>query len=67
MTFPTPKSVRRNGRHAASPTLLAQAVTSKLEDGNLKSAIRLLCSDDNPAHPSLKNLSKLNRNIRKHH
>lgn len=32
--------------------MLAQAVTAKLEDGNIKAAIRLLNSDDTPAAPS---------------
>ena len=51
--------------HAASrkstppDTLLAQAVSSKLEDGNIRAAIRLLCSEDSPAPPSLENLHKL--------
>ena len=44
---------------AASPTTLAQEVTSKLEDGNLRAAIRLLCSEDTPAPPSLEKLNKL--------
>jgi len=57
---PTPRSAGSIGHHAASPTtMLAQAVTSKLEDGNLRAAIRLLCSEDTPAPPSLENLSKL--------
>lgn len=35
---------------------LAQAVAAKLEDGNLRVAIRLLNSDDTPAAPSEENL-----------
>ena len=31
---------------------LAKAVTSKVEDGNIKAALRLLCSDDRPADSS---------------
>jgi len=40
-------------------TLLAQAVSSKLEDGNIRAAIKLLCSEYSPAPPSLENLHKL--------
>ena len=39
--------------------VLAQAVSAKLEDGNLKAAIRLLISDDAPAVPSKEGLAKL--------
>ena len=39
--------------------LLAQAVSSKLEDGNLKTAIRILSSDDGPVKPSADSLHKL--------
>jgi len=38
---------------------LAQAIRSKLEDGNLRAAIRLLNSDDTPALPSRDNLARL--------
>src|SRR5215831_15460391 len=31
---------------------LAKAVTSKVEDGNIRAALRLLCSDDKPTEPS---------------
>jgi len=48
------------GHRALSPDqLLAQAVTSKLEDGNLRAAIRLMCSDDTAAQPSPENVLKL--------
>ena len=57
---PSPKSVGSTGHQVASPTTtLAQAVTSKLEGGSLRAAIRLLCSEDTPAPRSLENLSKL--------
>ena len=47
-------------RKAGSATVqLAQAVTAKLEEGNLKAAIRLLVSDDTPALPSPDGLAKL--------
>ena len=38
---------------------IAQAVTAKLEEGNMKAAIRLLVSDDTPALPSADGLAKL--------
>ena len=38
---------------------LRQAVAAKLEDGNIKAAIRLLMSDDTPAAPSVESLDKL--------
>jgi len=38
---------------------LAKAISSKLEDGNVKAAVRLLCSDDAPAQPSPESLAQL--------
>ena len=38
---------------------LAKAISSKLEDGNVKAAVRLLFSDDAPAQPSLESLAQL--------
>ena len=32
-------------------SLLAQTVSAKLEEGNLKAAIRIMCSDDCPGKP----------------
>jgi len=32
---------------------LAQVVAAKLDDGNLCAAVRILCSEDSPAQPSL--------------
>ena len=40
-------------------SLLAQAVSAKLEEGNLKAAIRILTSDDSPAEPSRETFAKL--------
>ena len=37
----------------------AKAVTSKLEEGNCKAAIRLICSDDRPATDSAETLDAL--------
>ena len=53
----TPDLTRQNNK--SSSALLAQAISAKLEDGNLKAAIRLLCSDDSPADPSPDTLQKL--------
>ena len=39
-------------KHSDPSSTLAQAVNSKPEDGNLRSEIRLVCSDDVPAMPS---------------
>ena len=44
---------------ADSPHLLARAVATKLEDGNLKAAVRLLVSDEAPVMPSAESLAKL--------
>jgi len=40
-------------------TLLSQAVTAKLEDGNIRAAIRILNSEDTPEPPCLASLSQL--------
>ena len=39
--------------------LLAAAVTSKIEDGNIKAAVRTLVSDDKPAADTLETLASL--------
>jgi len=46
-------------KSSSTATMLAQAVAAKLEDGNLKAAIRLLVSDEEPAAPSADGLAKL--------
>ena len=38
---------------------LANAVAAKIEDGNIKAAIRILCSDDRPANDSIETLEAL--------
>ena len=38
---------------------LAAAITSKLEAGNFRAAVRLLCSDDVPASPTAETLEAL--------
>ena len=46
-------------RPADPATQLRQAVASKLEDGNLRAAIRILCSDDAPLPVSEDSLAQL--------
>ena len=48
-----------NRRDATGDSKLSQAVAAKLEDGNVRAAVRLLMSDDLPAEPSTDNLIKL--------
>ena len=43
----------------SSPTTLSQAISAKLEDGNVRAAVCLLMSADSPAVPSLKSLKAL--------
>jgi len=40
---------------------LSQAVSAKLEDGNIRAAIRLLMSEDTPAAPSAESFDKLSQ------
>jgi len=49
--------VRR--RNEDPDSQLARVVAAKLEDGNLRAAVRILCSEDSPAQPSLDGLAKL--------
>ena len=44
-------------RQATTESMLCQAVTAKLEEGNMRAAIRLLMSDDTPASPSVESLA----------
>ena len=53
----TPDLTRQNNKSPSA--LLAQAISARLDDGNLKAAIRLLCSDDSSADPSPDTLLKL--------
>ena len=46
-------------RPTPSRSTLAQAVSAKLEDGNLRAAIRLVSSDDEPVTPSAETLASL--------
>ena len=50
----------QNARRKNSPTsTISQAVSAKLEDGNVRAAIRLLMSEDSQAVPSPQSLSEL--------
>jgi len=52
-------SDKQTGRSASDSALLSQAVAAKLEDGNVRAAIRILNSEESPEPPSLASLSKL--------
>jgi len=41
-----------NSKRSDHKSILAQIISTKLEDGNLWAAIRLVCSDDVPATPA---------------
>ena len=43
------ESVRRKSKAFDPDASLAAAVTSKMEEGNMRAAVRLLCSDERPA------------------
>jgi len=47
-------------RHRQSTAALSQAVSAKLEDGNVRAAVRILMSDDSPASHSPESLEELN-------
>jgi hypothetical protein len=49
----------RLNKRSSPDSLVAQAVAAKLEDGNIRAAIRILTSDDTPAVPSEESLAKL--------
>ena len=53
--YPTQNAQRKNSRTST----ISQAVSAKLEDGNVRAAIRLLMSQDSPAVPSPQSLSEL--------
>jgi len=46
-------------QHRRSTTTLSQAISTKLEDDNVKAAIRILMSEDSPAVPSAESLQAL--------
>jgi len=55
-----PRAEGSSGLHSTSSSaMFPPAIRSKLEDGNLRAAIRLLSSDDTPALPSADNLARL--------
>jgi len=48
-----------SSRRLSDDAILAQVIAAKLEDGNIRAAIRILCSDDTPAAPSEETLARL--------
>jgi len=48
-----------NSKRSDPWSTLAQAISTKLEDGNLQAAIRLVCSDDVAATPAEETLTSL--------
>ena len=52
-------TVDRSRRPVSSSALLFQIITSMLEDGNIKAAVRILNSDEKPSTPSEQTWSKL--------
>ena len=60
MLQPARRQYNNNNKHnKRASTLLAQAVSAKLEDGNLKAAIRIISSDESPAQPAAESLQRL--------
>ena len=56
---PAQNTDNSHNRRASTNNTLSQAITAKLEDGNVWAAIRLLISDDTVAAPSVESLAKL--------
>lgn len=52
-------SCHPSARHPKSQISLSQAIASKLEDGNVRAAVRLLTSQESPATPSAETLASL--------
>ena len=52
-------SSRTNRQHLSNDEVRARAVMAKIEDGNLRAAVRIICSDDAPAPDSLETLNAL--------
>ena len=63
--LPFEDSVKTNSNHSKKSQnepmkYLASAVAAKIEDGNIKAAVRILCSDDHPAKNSADTLRAIN-------
>ena len=52
-------SSRRKGGSLSAEELRAKAAVSKLEDGNIRAAVRIICSSDEPAADSVATLNAL--------
>jgi len=58
---PSVSRTRRNDKGYDRSKYLAQAVSSRLEDGDIKGALRLLCSDDVPVEDSPRVIEELQK------
>ena len=54
-----PRQMTRRNVQRSSSELLAAAVSSKIEQGNLKAAVRIVCSNEAPAPPNAETADKL--------
>ena len=54
-----PLDIHQKPRKVNGEEQLAKATTAKLEDGDFKAALRLICSEDIPAIPSVETKDKL--------
>ena len=57
MTLPIPQTTLEDSPHTRNKNknasaLLAAAVSAKIEDGNIRSAVKIICSEDKPAENS---------------
>ena len=60
-TIPDSRPQRKHRNRDTEDLRLAAAITSKIEAGNMRAAIRLLCSDDKPAAATAKTLEELEK------
>ena len=58
-SIPERRCAERQRRQTSSRASLSQAVSAKLEDGNVRAVIRILMSQDSPAAPSPESVSAL--------
>ena len=61
ITIPESQPQRKHGKRDTEDRRLASAITSQSEAGNMRAAIRLLCSDDKPAAATAKTLEELEK------
>jgi len=58
---PSDTRTRKNDKAYDRKNYLAQAVSSRLEDGDIRGALRLLCSDDVPVEDSPRVMEELQK------